>query len=219
MEQVAARAALVSTADVGPGLSTSVSRQEIEEALRAADATLELVLEITRFEQDGEPAETRDVAVEWERADVERLLAETSGDSIPLTFDGETLRQAFEDDVEAHGFREKALVLAVVVAAAGAGAGKASASLCPPDHGPGARAVPISHVTTMAAHRPADGKTRSVAADVSQSQPAPGDLTGPRITLVGAPSWAESAGLYGMILAITGATFAVVNRRHRRGAS
>jgi hypothetical protein len=126
MEEIAARAALVSAPDVGQGLSTSVSRKEVQEALGAANGSLELILDVTRFDEGGDAAETRNVAVAWDREDLERLLSETEGDRVIFSFDGETLRQAFEADFEAHGLREKALVLAVAATAVAGAAGAAS---------------------------------------------------------------------------------------------
>ena len=129
MQEIPARAALVSAPDVGQGLTTSVTREEVEEALRAKDGPPELILDVTRF-SDGEPAETRSVAVAWEPADLEQLLGQTEGERVTLTFDGEALREAMEADVEAHGLREKAVVLAVAATAvAGVTAGAASGSL------------------------------------------------------------------------------------------
>ena len=62
----------------------------------------------------------------WERSDLEQLLAEAQGDQIVLTFDREALARA-TDDVEAHGLRETALILAVAATAAAGGAQAASA--------------------------------------------------------------------------------------------
>src|SRR5581483_357633 len=55
---------------------------------------------------------------------LERLLASTQDNEIELWFDERELARAFdEDEVEGHGFRQRAAVLAVAVAAAGASAG------------------------------------------------------------------------------------------------
>ena len=102
VQELNARATLVPAASVEDGLSTTVTRDQVSEALRA-DGPVELVLDITRYEGSGAAAGTESVAVSWERPDLERLLSEGSGD-IQLTFD----RQAIEDamsDVEGHGFR------------------------------------------------------------------------------------------------------------------
>jgi hypothetical protein len=104
MQEIPARAALVSAPDVAQGLTTSISREEVEKAMRAEDGPLELILDVTRFEND-EPAETRSVAVAWQPSDLEQLLRQAEGDRVTLTFDGEALREAMEGDVEAHGLR------------------------------------------------------------------------------------------------------------------
>src|SRR5215210_1999242 len=126
MEEMTARAALVAAPDVGDGLTTSISRAEIEEVLAAEEAPIELVLDVTRF-AEGETGDTRSISVSWERSDLEQLLNEARGDQVMLTFDREALRQATEDDVEAHGFREKILVLAVAATAATGAATTAAA--------------------------------------------------------------------------------------------
>lgn len=130
MQEIPARAALVPAPDVAEGLTTFVSRDEVKRAIQGSNGPLELVLDVTRFE-DGDPAETRSVAVAWERKDLEQLLGQTEGEQVLLTFDGKALRDAFEADFEAHGLREKAVVLAVAGAAvagitAGAAAGDSS---------------------------------------------------------------------------------------------
>ena len=133
MQEIPARAALVSAPDLAEGLTTLVSRDEVEKAILAKDGPPELIIDVTRY-SDGEAAETRSLAVSWETADLERLLEQAEGEQVVLTFDGEALREAMEDDVEAHGLREKALVLAVAAtAAAGIAAGTASGQSLGPD--------------------------------------------------------------------------------------
>jgi hypothetical protein len=124
MQEVGAQAVLESVP--GEGLTTSLSRTEVEHALAIEDAPLELILDLTRT-ADGEPSETRKVAVAWERADLERVLQETDGDRVDFRFDRDALWEAMEADVEAHGFREKVIVLAVAVTAASGAAASASA--------------------------------------------------------------------------------------------
>jgi hypothetical protein len=133
MEKLAARASLVPAPGVGEGIATSVSRSEIEEVLASEGEPIQLVLDVQRI-SDGESPESHTVAVTWDRSDLERVLEEAAGDQVVLTFDGEALRQAVEADVEAHGFRELAITLAVAATAA-TGVGQATAA---PD--PGTRA-------------------------------------------------------------------------------
>jgi hypothetical protein len=126
MEEIAARALLVPAADVSEGLTTSVSRSEIEDVLEGEDAPIELVLDVTRFSDRG-AGETHRVSVSWERTDLEQLLREAQGDDVILTFDREALRQAVESDVEGHGVRETVLALAVAATAATGAAASAAA--------------------------------------------------------------------------------------------
>jgi hypothetical protein len=126
MDELAARAVLVSASALEGGITTSVRRSEIEAALGQNEAPIELILDVTRF-ADGEPTGAASVAVSWERNELERLLKEAEGEEVTLTFDREALRQALESDVEAHGIRETVLALAVAATAATGGAAAASA--------------------------------------------------------------------------------------------
>jgi hypothetical protein len=126
MDEVAAQAVLVPTSDVGDGITTSIPRSEIEEVLAANEMPIELVLDVAQL-SDGETTDTRTVAVSWDRSELERLLKEAQGDEVVIAFDRETLSRAIEDDVEAHGFREVALALAIAGTGAAGVAATASA--------------------------------------------------------------------------------------------
>jgi hypothetical protein len=126
--EVSARARLVDSAGADPGLTATISRSEIEEALRADDGEAELLLDVARSSGNGEQTvERRQVAVGWGRDDLERLLGQ-AGERVTLAFDRESLEQAFSSEVEAHGIRETAAILTVAVAAAASG-GAAQAAL------------------------------------------------------------------------------------------
>jgi hypothetical protein len=198
MEEITARALLVPAADVGEGLTTSVSRSEIEEVLGSEEAPIELVLDVTRF-SDGKADETRNVAVSWERSDLERLLSEAQGDEVTLTFDHEALRQAIESDVEGHGMRETILALAVAATAATGVAANASAEPGPllgtrgavatqSTASPDDRAVSMASPTAPEATLGVDDRA------VSKATPTPDPVLGvddravPRATPVQAPS-------------------------------
>jgi hypothetical protein len=200
MEEIAARASLVPAADVGQGLTTSVSRSEIEEVLGSEETPIELVLEITRF-SDGEAGEKRSVAVSWERTDLEQLLREAQGDDVILTFDREALRRAVESDVEGHGVRETVLALAVAATAASGAAASAAA-----EPGPllGMRGAVATQSTASPDDRAVSRATptapeASLGVDdraVSRATPTPDPVLGvddravPRATPVDAPSLA-----------------------------
>ena len=179
MEEMSAQAVLEAAPPAGRGLTTSVPRGEVEQALALEDTSPELVLDLTRF-TDGEATATRKVVVAWERDDLERILQETKGDRVDFTFDRDTLWQAMEDDVEAHGFREKAIILAVAVTAASGAAANAAAepgpllgagpaihaSAVPDDRGL-SRAIPTSEPT-------AGVDDRAVSRAIPTPEPTPG---------------------------------------------
>jgi hypothetical protein len=109
------------------GLVTTVPRAEVEQALQL-DEPVDLLLDIERAAEGG-GRESQRVALAWERQDLERML-QNDGD-ITLTFDEAELQRLLDEDVEAHGMRERLAVLTVVaagIAAAGAGSALASPS-------------------------------------------------------------------------------------------
>jgi hypothetical protein len=201
MQEIPARAALVSAPDVGKGLTTFVSREEVEKAIQREDGPLELILDVTRF-SNGDPAETRSVAVAWERTDLEQLLRQAEGERVALTFDGEALREAIESDVEAHGMREKVLVLTVAAtAAAGITAGAAAGQSYGPDDRGLARGTAITQPSLGADDRAlprmdptsqpslgADDRALPRTDPVSQPSLGPDDRALPRTDPVSQPS-------------------------------
>ena len=199
MEAITARASLVPAADVGEGLTTSLSRSEIEDVLASEEAPIELVLDVTRF-SDGEAAEIHNVAVSWERSDLERLLQEAQGDEVVLTFDREALSKAIESDVEGHGIRETVLALAVAATAATGVAANASAD---PGQLPGLRGAVATQSTgspdDRAVSMAAPAAEATVGVDdraVSRATPTPDPVLGvddravPRTAPVQTPSMA-----------------------------
>ena len=107
------------------GLVTTISRREVEEA-RQHDAPVDLLLDVERTAVDG-GRETERIALAWEPQDLERLLAAASDEEITLTFDEAELQRLLDEDVDAHGMREKLVVLSVAAGIAAAGAGSAAA--------------------------------------------------------------------------------------------
>jgi hypothetical protein len=187
MEDDSRRARLVDDASfAGRGISTTLPRSELEEAIRASDRPPELALHLRAADGD-----EHTLSVAWEREDLERILGRTSGDTVVLTFDRDELAGAFAGDVEAHGLRERALVLAVAAATAtGAFAGAAAAS---PVGDPG----PSSSAPTFSEHAqlPASGGDESI---------------------VSAPDPATAAGIgAGIAIVIAGAGFTAANRQRR----
>ena len=100
--------------------TVTMAREEIEEAL-ASDEPLELVLTVDRGA--GSP---QDVRVNWQRSDLETVLAGTDAGGITFSFDRAELYRALEHpDFEGHGIREMVLL---TVAAASASAALAASS-------------------------------------------------------------------------------------------
>jgi len=191
-----AQASMVSEADLHGGLSTSISRTEVEEAL-ALDETPELVLDITG------PAGARSIAVAWKRDDLERLLREATGDRIQLTFDRTTIEQALDaDDVEAHGLKQKAAVLAVAVATAAGVAGGASAMPMSPGAG-GGQPVGLADPTDGGIVNPSTGMR------VINEQQATGDSSA-------FSDVAPAVAVGGAAVLIAGAAFAFGSAGNRR---
>jgi len=122
MKVASTKATLVESRDARDSVTATIPRADFEAAL-VSERPAELFLEVKRPD-DGTK---RDVSVAWNRSDLERLLAESEGSAITLTFDRSELEQAANPEVETHGLREKALVLTVAVAAAGGGASTAAA--------------------------------------------------------------------------------------------
>jgi hypothetical protein len=123
MEVASTKASLVATPDFADSVTATIPRADFEAAL-AQEEPAELFLEV----KQPTTGDTGDIAVAWERADLERLLNESEGSTITLTFDRTELEGALAD-VEAHGLREKALILSVAGAAALGGASSAAAAV------------------------------------------------------------------------------------------
>lgn len=103
-------------------ITTIVPRVEVAEALRDRDRSPELYLDLDRGDEQST------VAIGWSHDELEKLLERASGEDILFTFDRDELLSMF-DEVEAHGFRERALVFTVAVAGAlGSGAAIANAA-------------------------------------------------------------------------------------------
>lgn len=130
MGEVTSRAQLIDASEFGARsqIAATLPRKDIEEALRVQEVP-ELVLDIDRRSNGDVEAHTLHVA--WTENQLEELLRDTSGgEDITLFFDASELAQALaEEDIEAHGMREKtAAVLTVAAMAAGVAAAAHPAS-------------------------------------------------------------------------------------------
>jgi len=132
MDDLRTRALLVDfdPALIGTGaIGTVVSRDEFADTAARGEFPATLLLDLDRVEmQDGgEVIAHAQVAVDWDEDTLDQLLASTDDNEIALWFDERELAQAF-DDVEGHGLRQRAAVVAIAVAAAGASATPALAN-------------------------------------------------------------------------------------------
>lgn len=151
------------------GIGAVFTREEIAEAATATEFPATLLLDLDRVERDGGTTQAR-VAVDWDKETLDQLLASTQDEEIELWFDERQLAMAF-DDVEGHGIRERAAVLAVAVVAAGASATPAFARVAA-DAGGGASATPTAAVPSPAAdkHAVLQGAERALQVDTELSQ-------------------------------------------------
>jgi hypothetical protein len=180
MEVASARARLVdSAADDASAALATIPRSEIEEALRIEGEPPELILDITRYAgEDRQMAETGKVSVFWGREDLEELLRRTEGKSVTLVFDPYELLQAYEADVEAHGLREVAAVIAVAVAA-GTAAGVAYAQ--PAEGTTVGGSSTIEQVRSDAAGAPPGAAIEAVRSAAAATTPVGADIEAVRI--------------------------------------
>jgi hypothetical protein len=164
MEEVASTPKLVDPAafDAEGALSATVPRSEIQTALQD-DAGADLFLEIARI-KNGE-RDDRTVKVAWERAELEDLLKRAVGDPITLTFSASEVERMLEADFEAHGLREKALVLTVAAATAAGIAGSAAGQVM--SEGGAAPSAAVSGLVTDASTSGVPGAVSSIATDAS----------------------------------------------------
>jgi hypothetical protein len=120
MDDLPARAKLVSYEPAVAAIGTVVPRAEFAETAARGEFPATLLLDLDRVETGaGDATAHARIAVDWDRDTLDRLLASTEDEEIALWFDERELAQAF-DDVEAHGLRERAAMLAIAVTAAGA---------------------------------------------------------------------------------------------------
>jgi hypothetical protein len=227
MEEVASTAKLVDAVDDGHALTATIPRSQVAAVLEE-DGSADLILNVARM-SDG-AREDRTATISWERPDLEELLRRASGDQIELTFDQAELERMLDADVEAHGFREKALVLTVAAATAAGLAGQASAKVML-DSG-GGQSAPISGLVTDNSSGGVPGAISGIVTDTSSSA-QPGAVssfitdTGSERTRTPAepttggggftvPDSAIDAALAGgLALLITGAAFVARTQRRR----
>jgi hypothetical protein len=224
------------------GLVATVSRTDVEQAMRSDEGSVDLLLDVERASSDGDGRETQRIALGWEPQDLERLLETTDGEEISLTFDEGELERLLDEDVEAHGKRETLAVLTVAAGMAAAGAGSAFASPAADGALPGGTATPAAQVTAsemstgLGTQQTAASAGRTTSASeistgivaatpATPSEVSTGITAKPTATPVSAdqPSWspstADGLAAAGAILALTAVGFVVRSRRGPRVAT
>jgi len=160
------------------GLVTTISRSEVEKALHA-DEGVDLLLDVERVAAEGDGRDTERIALAWEPADLERLLAASSADEITLTFDDAEIRRLLDEDVDAHGMRETLAAITVVAGLAAATAGGAAAAMSAGSGGGGTVEAPIAAVAPASEISTGLGAQQSAAAPASEISTGLGDQSAP----------------------------------------
>lgn len=131
MDALLAYAQLVGYDPALASIGTVVPRDEFAETAARGEFPATLLLDLERVEAgDGGGVAHAKVAVDWDSETIDRLLASTDDEEIALWFDRRELARAF-DEVEGHGLRERAAVLAVAATAAAVGSTPALAARAP----------------------------------------------------------------------------------------
>jgi hypothetical protein len=138
MDDLRTRALLVDFDPARTGISsvgTILTRAEVAETATRGEFPVTLLLDVDRIGTDDgrEVTAHAQVAVEWD-------------EEIALWFDEPELAQAF-DDVEGHGLRQRAAVVAIAVVAAGASTTPAFASMQADTSGGGATTATAAQVS------------------------------------------------------------------------
>jgi hypothetical protein len=206
-------------------IGTVFTRAEIAETAAQGEFPATLLLDLDRIERadGGEVTAHTRLAVDWDKDTLDQLLASTDDDEIALWFDERELAQAF-DDVEAHGLRERAAVLAVAIAAAGASTTPAFARIAPDIGGMGSAQSPAVSANPQTGSEPM-GVARAQGLDQQQGGASQVQVTSPTIPAATSTPAATSSGGTGVssgeIAAIAGvgavlisaAGFGVTRRR------
>jgi hypothetical protein len=158
------------------GLAATVSRAEVEKALRSDEGPVDLLLDVERASSD-DGRETQRIALGWEPQDLERLLETTDASEISLTFDEGELQRLLDEDVEAHGMRETLAVLTVAAGMAAAGAGSAFASPVSDGALPGGAATPAAQVTASEVSTGLGTQQTAATADQAGRAAAPSEIS------------------------------------------
>ena len=132
MQEVHARAQLLDADAAGlaaRGPTAVIPRSQVEDVIRTGEFPARLVVDVGRADTEtGDVTAHAQLAVDWEKPELEELLRRADEGDLELSFAEDELQHLLdESDVEAHGLRERVAVLGIVAATAGATAGGAFA--------------------------------------------------------------------------------------------
>lgn len=214
------------------GVTATLRRSDIERAARSGDDPAQLLLDVTR--RQGADVEAHTLAVEWSQADLDRLLRDAeAAEEVTIAFDGDEVVAAIDDqvDVEAHGLREKVVVLTVVAVSALSTAGVAQAMPYAGSGGASDVTPAVSPATTIGGAGPAPteqvgvtptaGAATGAAESAVQAQVRVRGEAAERTTQIGGgaslPSGEDAAlfGAAGLAIAAAGFAGAAGSRRRR----
>jgi hypothetical protein len=200
-------------ARVGTGaIGTVISRDEVAETAARGEfpATLHLELDQVDAAGAGEVTSHATVAVDWDEDTLGRLLDSTDDEEIALWFEERELARAFDEpDVEAHGLRERAAVLAIAVTAAGVSTTPAFARFAADTDGGGGGGAAAAPVVQPSGAERGLQMDRQVAVTPSSSGTAVESTTSSSGSVLSDGEVAVIAGS----LVILAAGFGVVHRR------
>jgi hypothetical protein len=165
MDEVSARAEMADAVD-DSRLAVTVPRDEVERIL-AIEEDVDLVLDVVRT--NGEREERR-IFLAWDREAL-RHLVDQSGERIVVAIDPNSLQEALDADVEAHGMREMGATLAIAVTAL-AGAGGAGAALDPGGYHQFSAQLPAVEATVDTSHYPVSVAGQTSEAGMPRAMPS-----------------------------------------------
>jgi hypothetical protein len=127
VDDLLTRAQLVGDEPAPGAIGTVIPRAEFADTAARGEFPATLLLDLEQAETgDGDGTAHARLAVQWDEISLDQVLASTEEEQIALWFEERELARAF-DDVEAHGLRERAAVLAIAVTATGLSASPALA--------------------------------------------------------------------------------------------
>jgi hypothetical protein len=210
MDDPLTRAQLVGYDPALAAIGTVIPRAEFAETAARGEFPATFLLDLERVEtEDHDGTAHASIAVDWDKETLDQLLASTEDEEIALWFDERELARAF-DDVEGHGLRQRAAVLAIAVTAAGASATPALARHAEVA-GLGSGQSSGVTATPQAGSRGPAAPTGAQRAEQLNQQISPGQPQGPGAEAPAVTSTGGSGLSSGELAAIAGASAILIS--------